>query len=116
MTHGGILATVMDEAMSWVVTDAGDLGVTARMTLTFRGPVRLGMRVRVLAWVTSRKARAIDTRAELRDADAGTLLAAAEGRFVRVSKAQAAAWREAYGAGIDESVFGSAARRNAGIA
>ena len=116
MTHGGILSTVLDEAMSWAVTHAGDLGVTARMSLTFRKPVRLGQSIRVLAWVSGKRARTIDTRADVRDAASGELLAQAEGRFVRVSREQAEAWREAYGDQIDASAFGAAARRNAGLA
>jgi acyl-coenzyme A thioesterase PaaI-like protein len=115
MTHGGILSTIADEAMSWAVTYAGDLGVTARMSLTFRRPVRLGQEIRVLAWVVGRKARAVDTRAEVRDRDTSELLATAEGRFMRVTPEQAQAWREAYGDQIDESAFGAAARRNAGL-
>lgn len=116
MTHGGILSTILDEAMSWAVTHAGDLGVTARMALIFRKPVRLGQEIRVLAWVVGRKARAVDTRAEARDADTGVVLAEAEGRFMRVTPEQAVAWREAYGGQIDDSTFGAAARRNAGLA
>ena len=115
MTHGGILSTVLDEAMSWAVTHTGDLGVTARMSLTLRKPVRLGQDVRVLAWVVGRKARTIETRADILDATTGELLAQADARFVRVSREQAAAWRVAYGDQIDDSVFGDAARRNAGI-
>lgn len=116
MTHGGILSTVLDEAMSWAVTHNGDLGVTARMSLAFRRPVHLGQQLRVLAWVVGRKARAIDTRAEVRDVETGAVLAQADGRFMRVTTEQAAAWREAYGEQIDESAFGAAARRNAGMA
>jgi uncharacterized protein (TIGR00369 family) len=115
MTHGGILSTILDEAMSWAVTHAGDLGVTARMSLTYRRPVRLGQQIRALAWVTGRKARAIDTRAEVRDVETGNLLASSEGRFMRVTPEQATAWREAYGDQIDDSAFGAAARRNAGV-
>jgi uncharacterized protein (TIGR00369 family) len=115
MTHGGILSTILDEAMSWAVTHTGDLGVTARMSVAFRRPVRLGQQIRALAWVTGRKARAIDTRAEVRDVEGGELLASAEGRFMRVTPEQAAAWREAYGDQIDDSAFGAAARRNAGV-
>jgi acyl-coenzyme A thioesterase PaaI-like protein len=116
MTHGGILSTILDEAMSWAVTHAGDLGVTARMTLTFRRPVHLGQQIRVLAWVTGGKARVIDTKAEVHDLETGGLLASAEGRFMRVRPEQAAAWRELYGDQIDDSAFGAAARRNAGLA
>ena len=115
MTHGGILSTILDEAMSWAVTHAGDLGVTARMSVSFRRPVRLDQQIRVLAWVVGRKARAVDTHAEVRDVATGDLLASAEGRFMRVTPEQATAWREAYGEQIDDSTFGAAARRNAGL-
>jgi acyl-coenzyme A thioesterase PaaI-like protein len=115
MTHGGILSTVLDEAMSWAVTHAGDLGVTARMTLTFRQPARVGEELLVLATISGSRARAIDTRAEVRRVVDNARVAESEGRFVRVSKPQAAAWRAAYGAlDDDSSAFGRAAARNAG--
>jgi acyl-coenzyme A thioesterase PaaI-like protein len=115
MTHGGIIATVLDEAMSWAVTHAGDLGVTARMTLTFRQPARVGEELLVLASISGSRARAIDTRAEVRRVVGNALIAEAEGRFVRVSQPQAAAWRAAYGVLDDaSSAFGRAAARNSG--
>jgi acyl-coenzyme A thioesterase PaaI-like protein len=113
LTHGGILTTVLDEAMSWAATHTGDLGVTARLTLTFRRAARVGAPLRVSAWVLNRRSRTIDSRAELRDTATGELLVEAEARFVRVSKEQAAAWRAAY-SGTDDSAFGRAAARNAG--
>ncbi|HEX5166075.1 MAG TPA: PaaI family thioesterase [Thermomicrobiales bacterium] len=116
MTHGGIISTVLDEAMSWAVTHAGDLGVTARMSVTFRKPIRLGQQIRVEATVVGRKARAIDTHAVVYDAATEQPLAEADGRFMRVTAEQAAAWRSAYGDQIEESAFGAAARRNAGLA
>jgi acyl-coenzyme A thioesterase PaaI-like protein len=115
MTHGGILSTVLDEAMSWAVTHVGDLGVTARMTVTFRQPARVGEELLALAAISGSRARAIDTRAEVRRVVDNALIAEAEARFVRVSKSQAAAWRAAYGALDDaDSAFGRAAARNAG--
>jgi uncharacterized protein (TIGR00369 family) len=116
MTHGGIISTILDEAMSWAVTHAGDLGVTARMSVTFRKPIRLGQHIRVEANVVGRKARLIDTRAIVYDAATDQPLAEAEGRFMRVTAEQAATWRAAYGDQIEESAFGAAARRNAGVA
>lgn len=113
MTHGGILATMLDEAMSWAITQAGDLGVTARMTLTFRQPARVGDELLLLAEAPTRRGRLLETRAEARRASDGTVVAAAEGRFVRVSKQQAAEWRAAYAAD-DDSAFARAAARNAG--
>lgn len=111
MTHGGILSTVADEAMSWAVTAAGELGVTARMSLAFRRPARLGSALSVEAWIVERSKRMIATRAEIRAVESGDLLAEADARFVRVSPAQAAAFRAGYGVGIDDSAFGAAALR-----
>jgi acyl-coenzyme A thioesterase PaaI-like protein len=113
MTHGGILATLADEAMSWAVTHAGDLGVTARMTLTFRGPARRDEALLVSGWVTARRGRVIETRAEVRAAGSDALIAEAEGRFVRVSREQATAWREGYGIEDPDTSFSRAALRDA---
>lgn len=112
MTHGGILATILDEAMSWAITHAGNLGVTARMSIAFRRPARLDETIRVVASVERQRGRAIDTRAEIRVRDSGALLADSEGRFVRVSRSQALAWREGYGLDGDSSAFSQAAQRN----
>ncbi|HMM42526.1 MAG TPA: PaaI family thioesterase [Thermomicrobiales bacterium] len=113
MVHGGITATLLDEAMNWAVTNEGDIAVTARMAVTYRQPLEVGQAVRVTAALVQRRSRAIETRAEIRRVDSGELLAEADGRFVRVSAAQAMAWREAYGAEHDDSTFADAARRTA---
>lgn len=111
MTHGGILATIADEAMSWAVTDGGDIGVTARMSLTFRRPARVGEPLRVIGTVTQRRGRAIDAEARIATLDADETVAEASARFIRVSPDQARDWRDAYGAGDDGSVFGAAIAR-----
>lgn len=113
MTHGGILSTILDEAMSWAITDAGDLGVTARMNLTYRQPARIGAELRVVARVTNRRGRVIDAEAELVTAAGGETIARAGGRFLRVSQEQAATWREGYAA-PESSVFGQAAKTSSG--
>lgn len=112
MTHGGILATMLDEAMSWAVTATGDPGVTGRMSLAFRRPARIGEPLRVVGRVTRRHGRAIDTMGEIREVRSGLLVADADGRFVRVSKDLAAAWKASYGALVGGSAFGGAARSN----
>jgi acyl-coenzyme A thioesterase PaaI-like protein len=115
MTHGGILATILDEGMSWAVTHAGDLGVTARLGIIFRQPAQVNGTLRVVAGITSRRSRTIETRGEVYAVASGALLASADARFVRVSAAQAAAWRKQYGVGDNASAFSRAANRNAGI-
>lgn len=111
MAHGGILATILDEAMSWAVTSKGDIGVTARMEVTFRRPARTDAALRVIGEVIQQRSRTIDTRAVIRDVESNEVLAEATGRFVRVSREQAAAWRAGYGAQPDASAFGAALER-----
>lgn len=113
MVHGGITATLLDEAMNWAVTNDGDIAVTARMSVSYRKPLQVGREVRVSAVIVARRSRVIETHAEVRSADTSELLAAADGRFVRVSAEQAAEWRDAYGAEHDDSTFADAARRTA---
>ncbi len=114
MTHGGILATIADEAMSWAVMDSGDIGVTARMSLTFRRPARVGEPLRAVGRVTQRRGRAIDAEARIVTLEGDEVVAESSARFIRVSTEQAREWRDAYGAAGDDSVFGAAMTRQSG--
>lgn len=95
MTHGGILSTVLDEAMSWAVLADGRLAVTTRMEVRFRRPVPVEQPVEVVAEVVRDRGRLVETRGEIRDA-AGTVLVSATGSFIRVSDAQQQAWEAVY--------------------
>lgn len=95
LTHGGIIATLLDEAMSWAVIDSGTLAVTARMEVEYRRPVPIGQSLTVFGTVERDRGRVVQARAELRAPD-GELLAAARGRFMRVSPEQQAEWSERY--------------------
>lgn len=114
MTHGGILATIADEAMSWAITDSGEIGVTARMSLSFRRPARVGEPLRVVGTVTRSHRRVIDAEATIVEIASGEVMAQAEARFMHVSQEQARAWSDAYGAKGDSSPFGEAMTRRAG--
>lgn len=111
MTHGGILSTILDEAMSWAITNNGDIGVTTRMSITFRRPARVGEELRVVSQLTKRRGRLIEAMAEITEVESGDTIAQGEARFVRVSREQAEEWRESYGA-AEGSVFDRAASRN----
>jgi len=82
--HGGLVATILDEAMGWAVYGQGIWAMTARMQVRFRRSVPLAQRLRVSARVTNRRQRLVEVRAELRDGS-GSLLAEGEGAFLRVS-------------------------------
>lgn len=93
--HGGVVATMLDEAMSWTVYAAGAWSVTARMTMRFRGGVPIGEPLTVVGWLVRDRGRYLELRSELRDKEA-VLLAEAEGLFVRVAGRQAEELRELY--------------------
>ncbi len=51
MTHGGVVSLMLDEAVGWAAWQAGHPGVTGRLAVSFRRPLRLGERVRVVGQV-----------------------------------------------------------------
>lgn len=81
--HGGIVTTLIDEAMGWAVYGAQQWGATARLNVRFRRPVLLDERLRIEAWVTNNRSRLMELRAEMRD-ESGALLADGEGTFMKL--------------------------------
>jgi uncharacterized protein (TIGR00369 family) len=81
VAHGGIVMTLLDEAMAHACGTIGLRSVTASMQLRFREPVPLGVPLVVRGSVRWRRRTviALDARVELAD---GTLLASGEGSFV----------------------------------
>jgi acyl-coenzyme A thioesterase PaaI-like protein len=51
MIHGGMIALMLDEAVGWAGWHAGHPGLTGRLEVRFRQPLRLGDRVRVVGRV-----------------------------------------------------------------
>jgi acyl-coenzyme A thioesterase PaaI-like protein len=87
LMHGGLVATLLDEAMGWAARVQGLWTMTARMQVRFRQPVPLSRRLTITGRVTKKRHRLVEARAELRD-DAGSLLAEGEGAFLRVTPEQ----------------------------
>ncbi len=74
--HGGIMFTLMDEALAWALCYAGLRGVTARAETRFREPVRPGDRLAILGRVLEQDRKIVRARAELRSGgDGGRLVA-----------------------------------------
>lgn len=48
MAHGGITALMLDEAVGWAAWHAGHPGVTGRLQVSYRRPLRLGEAVRIV--------------------------------------------------------------------
>ena len=51
MTHGGIVALMLDEAVGWAAWHAGHPGVTGRLQVSYRRPLKLGEHVRIVGRV-----------------------------------------------------------------
>lgn len=96
MVHGGVLTAMLDEAMSWAITAKGEFAVTARLNTSFRNPAKVGSLLRVVGSIVEMRRRLVDTAAVITDVESDTIVAEAEGRFMRVESEQAEAWRAAY--------------------
>jgi uncharacterized protein (TIGR00369 family) len=51
MAHGGIVALMLDEAVGWAAWHAGHPGVTGRLQVSYRRPMKLGEEVRIIGKV-----------------------------------------------------------------
>jgi acyl-coenzyme A thioesterase PaaI-like protein len=92
IVHGGVIATVMDEAMVWAATWAGKrFCLCGELTTRFRRSAELGRRTIFEAKVEFRAPRLIQTAATMRD-EANQLLATASGKYVPISPDQHAAF------------------------
>jgi uncharacterized protein (TIGR00369 family) len=80
--HGGIVAALLDETMGWAIFHEGIWGVTARLNVTFRQPVPVGERLRIVGEVARERSRAIETHGAVSRASDGAVLAEAEAVFV----------------------------------
>jgi acyl-CoA hydrolase len=84
LVHGGVLATVVDEAMVWAATWAGKrFCVCGEMSIRFRAGAQVGQQVEVTAQVQSTRRGLIETICEIRTGD--MLVATATGKYVPVS-------------------------------
>lgn len=92
--HGGIIATLLDEAMGKLNVPLGCIGMTRNMEVDYLRPAPLHAPLRVIATHLRREGRKLFHQGELRDAH-GTVLARAKGFFLA----------------IDPAIFGAAAAR-----
>jgi uncharacterized protein (TIGR00369 family) len=81
--HGGIIATVLDEAMGKVNRFSEVRAVTAELKVEFHRPVPVEEEILVEAFQLERNGRSLVHQGEIRDAW-GQLLAKGTGRFVVV--------------------------------
>lgn len=69
IVHGGVVSTVLDEAMSKAVVASGCEALTAELRVRFRRPVPSWEKLQVRGWVQRKTKRHIGTEASLTGAD-----------------------------------------------
>ena len=82
IAHGGIVCTVLDEVMAWSLVGADNWGVTAKLSVAFRRPIRVGQPIRAEGWVTKERRRLVATAGTVVDAADGTVLATADALYM----------------------------------
>jgi acyl-coenzyme A thioesterase PaaI-like protein len=85
IVHGGVLATVLDEAMVWAATWAGRrFCVCAELTTRFRREAAVGRQLLIEAKIESNRPRLIITSGEVRDVVSGEVVAIGNGKYIPV--------------------------------
>jgi len=80
--HGGLVTTLLDEAMAWAAAASASMYYTGRLDVRYRRPVQTGMALEVRGWITRDRGRSLQTRAEVHAED-GQVLAEAQALFIR---------------------------------
>lgn len=82
VSHGGIMAALLDEVMVYAAVSRGRLAATAEMTTRFIRPAQVGETIRLTATVVRHRRRLIECEAEALS-PAGELLASATGKLLQ---------------------------------
>ena len=85
MTHGGFLATVLDEIMAHACVGMSQPAVTAEMTVRYQKAVATGSRITARGKVEEARGRVLSTHGWLYDAE-GSIIAEATARFIATTR------------------------------
>ncbi len=86
IVHGGILATMMDEAMAGYLNKSlGQKAVTARLDIRYRQPAPVGVPLTIASWEESRRGSFVNMKAAISLAD-GTIVTEATGKMALINK------------------------------
>lgn len=84
MVHGGMVALMLDEAVGWAAWHAGHPGVTGRLAVSYRRPLRVGERVRIVGKVENIRRSLVYVSAAVDSADDGSRIADATATLMEV--------------------------------
>ncbi|MCP4753739.1 MAG: PaaI family thioesterase [Proteobacteria bacterium] len=86
--HGGILATLLDEAMGWTsIISQPTLCVAADLSVRYKLPAKVGEQLLVSAELIADKRRILLTKGKIERVD-GTLLCTGEGKYIPLSPSE----------------------------
>jgi len=83
IAHGGLVATVLDEAMIYAAGAKGIKSVTGEITVRFNKPVSTGVPYQLKGRLLQDRGRIVLAESELRDGQ-GVVVAQASGKLVKV--------------------------------
>lgn len=84
ITHGGIIATLLDEAMVKLAFELGISAVTAWMEIRYITPLRTGAKVKIFSTITKEGKKLIEATAEATTTE-GKTIATAKGKLIRLT-------------------------------
>ncbi len=84
MAHGGVVALMLDEAVGWAAWHAGHPGVTGRLQVAYRRPLKLGERVRIVGKVDNIRRTLVYVTAVVESLDDGSRIADATATLMEV--------------------------------
>lgn len=83
--HGGIIATVLDEAIAWACRRFGVDAVTGELTVRYKKPLFTNSLVHVVGLIEAQRGKLLYGKAYIKDAD-GTIIASATAKMVRANQ------------------------------
>jgi len=87
--HGGLIGTLLDEAMTWAAILVSGRGcVAAELSVRMKKPVVAGLHVQITAEVELYRGRLISTRAQLSACEGGEALATGSAKYIPMSDTQ----------------------------
>ena len=81
--HGGLVSTLLDEAMAKVLYLHNIKAVTAEMKTRFKKPVKIGDEVEIIGIFNNKHGKLLFTEAYLKDKD-DRVIARAEAKFIEI--------------------------------
>jgi acyl-coenzyme A thioesterase PaaI-like protein len=81
--HGGMISTILDEAMGRALAHQNVWAMTGKLEIRFRKPVPLDQELTVVGELTRNRSRAYEARGEIRLPD-GTVLVEGSGTYIRI--------------------------------